>query len=47
MVRDYEVSFDGAVDVGETNPASAARELVEELGVTPPVRHMFTYGKAP
>lgn len=39
----YEVSFGGAVNVGESYPAAAARELVEELGVTPPVRHMFTY----
>ncbi|RAO25933.1 Isopentenyl-diphosphate Delta-isomerase [Micromonospora noduli] len=39
----YEVSFGGAVDVGESYQAAAARELAEELGVHVAVRFMFKF----
>lgn len=39
----YDVSFGGAVNVGESYSAAAARELSEELGVTTPVRFLFKY----
>lgn len=39
----HETSFGGAVRVGEGYPAAAARELLEELGVRPPVRFLFSY----
>ncbi|MET7334945.1 NUDIX domain-containing protein [Nonomuraea sp. NPDC005650] len=39
----YEVAFGGAVDVGESYRAAAARELAEELGVDIPVREVVTF----
>jgi 8-oxo-dGTP pyrophosphatase MutT (NUDIX family) len=39
----YDVSFGGAVNVGESYRSAAARELEEELGVRPPVRFLFKY----
>ncbi|MET7330817.1 NUDIX domain-containing protein [Nonomuraea sp. NPDC005650] len=39
----YEVAFGGAVDVGESYQAAAARELAEELGVDVPVREVVTF----
>ena len=39
----YETSFGGAVRVGETYEQAARREVVEELGVSVPVRHLLTF----
>ncbi|WP_106318243.1 NUDIX domain-containing protein [Actinoplanes italicus] len=39
----YEVSFGGAVAVGESYQAAAAREVAEELGVHPVVREVVTF----
>ncbi len=39
----HEVSFGGAVRVGESYEQAAARELAEELGVHVPVRLLFTF----
>ena len=39
----YEVTFGGAVDVGESYQAAAVRELAEELGVRVPVRLVLKF----
>ncbi|WP_199561946.1 phosphotransferase [Micromonospora deserti] len=39
----YEVTFGGAVNVGESYQAAAARELAEELGVHVPVRFVLKF----
>jgi 8-oxo-dGTP pyrophosphatase MutT (NUDIX family) len=39
----YDVCFGGAVGVGESYEAAAARELEEELGVRAEARLLFTY----
>lgn len=39
----YEVTFGGAVNVGESYHAAAARELAEELGVHVPVRFVLKF----
>jgi 8-oxo-dGTP pyrophosphatase MutT (NUDIX family) len=39
----YEVMVGGAVGVGESYEAAAARELSEELGIRVPVRFLFKY----
>jgi 8-oxo-dGTP pyrophosphatase MutT (NUDIX family) len=39
----YDVCFGGAVGVGESYQAAAARELEEELGVRAETRLLFTY----
>ncbi|MDI6100288.1 NUDIX domain-containing protein [Actinoplanes sp. NEAU-A12] len=39
----YEVSFGGAVQVGESYRAAAVREVAEELGVHVPVREVVKF----
>jgi isopentenyldiphosphate isomerase len=39
----YEVTFGGAVKVGESYETAAARELAEELGIDAPVRLVLTF----
>ncbi|MEV4575014.1 NUDIX domain-containing protein [Nonomuraea jabiensis] len=39
----YEVTFGGAVDVGESYQAAAAREITEELGVDVPVHEVVKF----
>jgi isopentenyldiphosphate isomerase len=39
----HEVTFGGAVNVGESYQAAAARELVEELGIDVPVREVVKF----
>ncbi|MBD0741687.1 NUDIX hydrolase [Streptomyces sp. CBMA152] len=39
----YDVLVGGAVNVGESYEAAAARELAEELGVRVPVRFLFKF----
>lgn len=39
----HEVTFGGAVDVGESYEQAAARELAEELGIHVPVRFLFKF----
>ncbi|MFF0311734.1 NUDIX domain-containing protein [Streptosporangium sp. NPDC004379] len=39
----YEVTFGGAVGVGESYQAAAAREIAEELGVDVPVREVVRF----
>lgn len=39
----YDWLVGGAVEVGESYAEAAARELVEELGVRAPVRHVVTF----
>lgn len=39
----YDVMVGGAVDVGESYEAAAARELAEELGVRVPVQFLFKF----
>ncbi|MER6124914.1 NUDIX domain-containing protein [Streptomyces sp. NPDC001795] len=39
----YNWLIGGAVDIGESYPAAASRELAEELGVRAPARFLFKY----